>query len=81
MCKICQTSKFPEGREYGDASMPNWPHGHRTPYSGSPHQFCVGARGNVLGQATFLPPFLHFLFDGENTFPLGSMTVALWAAI
>ncbi len=29
------------------------------PCPGSPHQACVGTRGNALRQATFLPSFLH----------------------
>ncbi len=47
------------GRAYGDARMPNWPHWHRTPLPGI---VTTGLRrdkgGNVLGQATFLSPFL-----------------------
>ncbi len=42
------------------------------PCPGSPHQVCVGARGNALGQATFLPPLLHCLLgcaDGATTLP------------
>ncbi len=47
------------GGAYGDARMPNWPHRHRTPLPGIA---TTGLRrdkeGNVVGQATFLPPFL-----------------------
>ncbi len=77
---------FPEGGSYGHAHVPNWSHNTAPPCPGSPHQANVEQGENVLGQATFLPPFLHCLLacveGGTTLYPFfGSQAQMLVAAI